>query len=208
MFKTYEYTEQETRYLTILRDLGFEANVVGGQLRVAMHGGITNDTDIAVLCDWEDIAHVQYALSCPPEHKNSWYNRNTGYLADFRVDGDVNVILYDRAIFDSIRTLVKSFDISINQYYLNAGMQIMHDDFDGVNVYMTPYYNTDRSVGSPPKPERILRFCTEYPELNWAYITGVHLPPEVPPDARHYQSGKRPVAPYIKEELDATFFPI
>lgn len=167
MIKTYVYTEQETRFLTILRDLGFEANVVGGQLHVAMHGGITNDTDIAVLCDWEDIAHVQYALGCPPEHKNSWYNRNTGYLADFRVDGDVNIVLYDRALFDSIRTLVKSFDLSINQYYIDKIQRILHDDFDGSTVRLTPYYGTEFAVGAPPKPDRVQRFIREYPQLNW-----------------------------------------
>lgn len=179
MMNKYTYSDEALGTLEKLSELGFEANVVGGQLRVAMHGGTTNDTDIAILCDWEDINSVGHILGgILPVHKTNWYSRCPGYLADFRI-GDVNVILYGRAIFDSIRTLVKSFDISINQYYLNEGMQIMHDDFDGVHVQLTPYYGTVRSVGKPPKPERVARFILEYPELDWSQVAdetfaGVH----------------------------------
>ena len=175
----YTYPDVAVKVLEDLSALGFEANVVGGQLRVALHGGITNDVDIAILCAYEDIRHVGYALGgITPEHKTNWYSNQTGYLADFRV-GDVNVVLYDAQVFDSIRMLVKSFDLSINQYYLDLDNNIKHDDFDGVHVQLTPYYGTARSVGKPPKPERVARFIREYPELDWAQVAdetfaGVH----------------------------------
>lgn len=183
----YVYSEEVREVLDYIQGkLGLIADVAGGQLRVAMHGGETADTDICILGSHSDISRLCTFFGRVPENCSKYrveYGNLQGYLADWRIGvcEDINLVLYNEDIFDSIPMLVQSFDVSINMYYLDEHQVIHNADpsFDGKRIKLTPYYGTDRSVGCPPKAARVARFIREYPQFDWTDVVeepfvGVH----------------------------------
>lgn len=146
-----------------LKTLHYEPHLVGGVLRVAALGGTTHDVDIALIVGSRDMAirvvieRMGYDLQHTQDSK--YADETNGFLADYRKE-DVNIILYSAAVYEGVADLVASFDLGINKYYLKEGV-MCNDHFNGKDVIYTENSNHKRHL------ERIQRFATEYPDLNW-----------------------------------------
>ncbi|QGH73769.1 hypothetical protein [Vibrio phage vB_VhaP_VH-5] len=151
--------------LQVLRGLDYQPHLIGGVLRVAALGGTTADVDIALIEDSTDqlvldvlLKGLGYNLQHVQDSK--YANETNGFLADYR-KGDINIILYSSEVYNNVRELVSSFDLSINKYYLDSDGVLCNDHFDGYVVKCTESSNHTHNL------ERITRFKTEYPDLDW-----------------------------------------
>lgn len=163
----------------ILRAAGYDAHIIGGALRVAALGGITNDVDIAVLVDGfnegqllnKDTGIVLRKLGYPFELMHSTpYTNTNGFVADWRFE-DMNLIAYNSNVFSTVQDLVKSFDLNINGFYLNEDGFLQNDLFNSVSkqVIFNPFDAT--LTHDPIKARaRVERFRKEYPELDWTAV--------------------------------------
>lgn len=169
MSTTTELRAEAEHTLLTLDALHYKPHVVGGVLRVEALGGETTDIDIALLLHQAEVKSaisIMERLGFEVQHEHSpVYTGQTGFFADLR-SGNVNIIIYDAAMYHDVQQLVKSFDLNINKYYEHAGT-VHNDCFDGTFVEYTA------SSQHIFKPERIVRFRDEYPTLNWCRVPTV-----------------------------------
>lgn len=163
---TAKLREQAAPIIKSLTTLKFQPEVIGGVLRVEALGGSTKDIDIAIRVTPEDYAWARKVLlvaGYEVQHAcNTEYAKGLGFFADFR-KGDVNVIVYNRNLYPTHASLIESFDLNINKYYEEAG-RLRNDCFDGTVVLYSAHHL------HLPRPERIERFRSEYPHLNWEAV--------------------------------------
>lgn len=151
-----------------LEAIDYLPHLIGGLLRVEQLGGVTNDVDIAILVEPSDFENVKQDMATKLPHFelkhecDSPYAHTAGFFADYRW-GDVNIIIYNESIYPSVRSLVASFDLNINKYYV-AHDKVFNDHFDGTTVL----YN--QHPLHLPRPARIDRFKAEYPHLDWSQV--------------------------------------
>lgn len=162
----------------ILRAAGYDAHLIGGALRVQALGGTTNDFDIAVITSHEearenlnrDLVHiVAPRLGMPFElqhlDENPYNDDVSLFIADWRFE-DINVIAYNQDVADNVADLVNTFDLNINQYYIDEDGVLCNDAFKGVYVELNP----KRLGHNPHIVERVARFKEQYPTLDWSSV--------------------------------------
>lgn len=155
-------------HLHLIDDAGFTPYLIGGLLRAEHFGTTTSDVDIAILVSPEDFEGAKmdikaYLPDYVLQHEcDSPYAHTSGFLADYRC-GDVNLIIYNKRCFNSIDRLVQSFDLNINKFYELDG-KVYNTEFNGTDVEYSQHHL------HLPRPERIERFRTELPHLNWERV--------------------------------------
>lgn len=153
-----------------LEAIDYLPHLIGGLLRVEQLGGVTNDVDIALLIEPSDFENVKQDMATKLPHFelkhecDSPYARTAGFFADYRWD-DVNIIIYNSHMFNTVNDLVDSFDLNINKFYEYEG-KTYNRRFDGTTVL----YN--QHPLHLPRPARVDRFKAEYPHLDWSQVHG------------------------------------
>lgn len=158
--------------LGILQAAGYDAYVVGGILRTLVHGGETNDLDIAVVCattcELEKLKadlNIFYRVNkFEKAHESSYGSEGSTYLADWRGHGDVNIIAY-RGL--NIQDVLQDFDYNFNAYYSSHSMDIQNPYGVGNDKVIPIRHNVTKR-----DTERYKRFYAMYPNLDWSGVHG------------------------------------
>lgn len=168
---TYKPPQDVSIILELIRSAGYKAYVVGGCLRAHVLGGVSNDIDIAVLGSVEDILLINNLLDTQPVHArmSTSYVDLDGYVADWRLHSDINIVLYCVKRFPDVQTLTSDFDLCINAWYLDTDGVIRNHHFKATEPVKT--------LGSRSyfrELQRVQRFRNEYPHLDWSEVNKVY----------------------------------
>ena len=160
----------------ILKAAGYDANIVGGALRVIAVGGETSDIDIAVICSKQEyhllkkdlgILFHTLGINFDVVHEQV-YKSSVGFLADWRC-GPINIIAYDSALYPNVKTLVQGFDFNFNMYLQGASglynVSPVGTGYVWINTNIASHHNIDRI-----KTERLPRFRSMLGHLDWSKV--------------------------------------
>ena len=159
---------------------GYEAELVGGALRVQALGGETGDFDIAIIVDDSDELEALHRdvtqIVCPKlgfqfqvAHYSEYGNTGNGFLADWRLE-DINIIAYHREAVCDIDDLIGKFDLNINQWYRNDDGLLVNDFYDEDTKLVKINPKRDGLGQIVRLTDRIERFRSLYPDLDWSEI--------------------------------------
>lgn len=164
-----EVPVEVTETLKMLRAHDAHAYLVGGALRDIILGKEPNDYDLFIVSESPeetDALHTALVLSGYTQQHASSYD-SEGYLTDYR-KGDVNVVIYDNTLYSNIVELVQGFDLNINMY--------LYDDLEEMEIQNVVGWDITKPVAVHNRSksfrvqDRIFKFKSKFPELDWGQV--------------------------------------